>query len=90
MGVTSVRIRPQLSERLEKVASELHRSKSSIINQAVESFLDQQQQEQLRWNQTLEALESVRQGQVASGDAVHAWLDSWGSSQELPAPKAGQ
>jgi len=90
MGITSVRIRPNLSDRLEKVATSLHRSKSSIINQAVEEFLDHQQQEQQRWQETLEALESVRHGQVVSGEATHEWLESWGTDQELPAPKAGQ
>jgi len=25
-----------------------------------------------------------------SGDAVHAWLRSWGSADELPPPKVGQ
>ncbi len=90
MGITSVRIQPNLSDRLEKVASSLHRSKSSIINQAVEEFLDHQQQEQQRWQETLEALKSVRHGQVVSGKATHEWIESWGTDQELPAPKAGQ
>ena len=90
MGITSVRIQPDLSDRLEQVATTLHRSKSSIINQAVEEFLNYQQQEQQRWQQTLEALESVRQGQTVSDAATHAWLESWGTDQELPTPKTGQ
>jgi len=90
MSITSVRIQSHLSERLEKVACKLHRSKSSIINQAVEEFLEHEHQEQQRWQETLTALESVRHGQVVSGEEVHAWLDSWGSDQELPTPKTGQ
>jgi predicted transcriptional regulator len=89
MGVTSVRIQPEISKQLEKVTARLHRSKSSIINQAVEEFVEHQQQEQQRWQETPESLQSVRIGQVASGDAVHAWLGSWGSDNELPAPKTG-
>ena len=87
MGITSVRIQPEISKQLEKVAASLHRSKSSIINQAVKEFLENQQQEQQRWQETLEALESVRSGQVTSGDDVHSWLESWGTDNELPAPK---
>ncbi|MDQ6988086.1 MAG: hypothetical protein Q9M25_09810 [Mariprofundaceae bacterium] len=90
MGITSVRIQSHLSERLEKVASKLHRSKSSIINQAVEEFLEHEHQEQQRWQETLAALESVRHGQVMSGESVHAWLDSWGSDEQRPTPKTGQ
>jgi len=59
-----------------------------IINPAVESFHDQQENQ--RWNQTLEALESVRAGRVVSGEAVHQWMDSWGSDNELPKPAPGQ
>jgi predicted transcriptional regulator len=90
MAITSVRIQPEISKQLEKVAVSLHRSKSSIINQAVEEFLQHQQIEQQRWQETLEALQSVRAGQVTSGDAVHTWLESWGSDNELPAPKPGE
>jgi len=56
MGVTSVRIQPEISKQLEKVAANLHCSKSSIINQAVEEFLANQQQEQQRWQETLAVL----------------------------------
>jgi len=90
MSITSVRIRENLSERLNKTAARLHRSKSSVINQAVEEFLDHEQQEQQRWQETLEALDSVRNGQVTSRAAVHAWLESWGSDEELPPPATGR
>ncbi len=87
MSITSVRIQPKISLQLEKMAASLHRSKSSIINQAVEEFIEQQQQEQQRWQETLEALQSVRSGQIVSGDDVHSWMESWGSDSELAAPK---
>ena len=90
MGITSVRIRANLSDRLNKTAARLHRSKSSVINQAIEEFLDHEQQEQQRWQETLEALDSVRNGQITSGTAVHAWLESWGTNKELPTPTTGR
>jgi|GEM_PF-4499745 len=36
--------------------------------------------------QVLEALEDVRMGRVVDGDKVYAWLESWGTEDELPAP----
>ena len=39
--------------------------------------------EQTRWQETLAAIESVAQGRVVPGDAVHAWLASLGSPDEL-------
>jgi predicted transcriptional regulator len=35
-------------------------------------------------------MESVAQGRVVSGEAVAAWLQSWGTDKELSPPKAGQ
>lgn len=87
MGITSVRIQDEISKQLETLATSQHRTKSSIINQAIKEFLEHQKQEQQRWNETLDALESVRTGHITSGEHVHHWLESWGSEQDLAAPK---
>jgi len=42
--------------------------------------------DQIRWQETVQAIESVEQGRVISSEAVHAWLASWGSPNELPPP----
>jgi len=46
--------------------------------------------EQAKRKETLEAMESVARGKVVSGEAVHAWLRSWGSADELPTPDVGR
>jgi predicted transcriptional regulator len=46
--------------------------------------------ERARWKETLEAMDSVAQGKVVPGEAVHAWLRSWGSADELPPPEMGR
>lgn len=90
MSVTTVRLQPEVESGLEAVADKLHRTKSWVINQALREFLARQELEQARWQDTLQAMESVAKGKVVSGEAVHAWLDSWGASGELPPPKAGE
>jgi len=87
MNVTTVRLRPEVQEGLENMAGELQRSKSWLINEAVAEFIHRRRLEQLRWQETLEAMESVARGEVVSGDVVHAWLKSWGDSNELPPPE---
>lgn len=87
MGIATVRLQPELEKGLETLAGKLHRSKSWLINQAVKGFLDQEQREQTRWQETLTAMESVTQGHVVPGQAVHDWLKSWGTAEELPIPK---
>lgn len=39
-----------------------------------------------RLQRTIEAMDDVAQGRVIAGEVVRAWLLSWGSADELPAP----
>ena len=89
MSVTTVRLQPDVEEGLEAMAGKLHRTRNWLINQAVREFIQRQEQDQARWQETLEAMESVAQGKVVSGEAVHAWLRSWGGTDELAPPKLG-
>lgn len=90
MSVTTVRLQPDVESGLEAMADKLHRSKNWLVNQAIREFVARQEEEQSRWSETLAAMESVALGQVVSGQAVHAWLESWGSPDELSPPKAGK
>lgn len=87
MTVTTVRLQPEIEQGLEAIAGKTQRTKSWVINQALKEYIQRQDQEQARWRETLNAMESVAQGKVVSGEAVHTWLRSWGSSQELPPPE---
>lgn len=88
MSITTVRLQPDLEENLQTMATSLHRSKSWLINQAVKEFIERSHSEQQRWQQTLQAMESVAQGRMVAGEAVHAWLKSWGTENELPPPES--
>lgn len=88
MGVTTVRLQPEIESGLEAMADKLQRSKNWLVNQAIREFVARQELEQLRWKETLSAMESVAQGKVVSGESVHAWLESWGESGEMTPPKA--
>lgn len=90
MSVTTVRLQPELEENLGLMAEKLHRSKSWLINQALREFFERKALEQTRWQETLQAIESVAQGKVVSGEAVHTWLQSWGSADEIPPPQVGE
>jgi predicted transcriptional regulator len=90
MSVTTVRLQPELEQSLLAMSNSMNRSKSFLINQALKEFVDRQSLEQERWQQTLAAMESVAKGQVVAAEDVHAWLESWGSDKELPAPEVGK
>lgn len=90
MSVTTVRLQTEVEQQLEAIASSLHRSKSWVINQALTEYIDKQNLEQERWNQTLGAMESAAQGKVVDASEVHGWLNSWGTDNEQNAPRSGE
>lgn len=89
MSVTTFRLQPDNEENLAALADKLQRSKSWVINQALREFIAHQETDQTRWQETLQAMESVAQGRIVRADPVHEWLQSWGSANELPPPKTG-
>jgi len=87
MSVTTVRLQAEIEEHLDEIAKKLHRSKGWVINQALAEYIEKQQLEQKRWQETLDAMESAAQGNVVAAEEVHEWLDSWGHKNEQDAPK---
>jgi predicted transcriptional regulator len=90
MGITSVRLQPEVEQGLEAMAASQERSKSWLINQALKEYIERQAQEKTRWKETLTAMDSVAKGQVVSSEVVHSWLESWGKEDEQSPPKVGQ
>ncbi|PAU76458.1 CopG family ribbon-helix-helix protein [Halomonas salipaludis] len=90
MSVTTVRLQAEVEHHLEEIASRLQRSKGWVINQALTEYIEKEQREQERWRQTLEAMESAAHGRVVDADDVHRWLNSWGTENELDAPRSGK
>jgi len=87
MGVTSIRLNSEVEIPLENLAHKLDRSKNYIINQAIKEFVQRQSMEYSRWEDTLEALNSIKSGKTIDGNEVTAWLESWGTKDELSPPK---
>ena len=90
MSVTTVRLKPEIEKDLEGLAESMQRSKSWIINQALREFIERQQHERERWEQTVAAMDSVVKGRVVSGKSVHDWLKGWGCEGESDPPSAGK
>ncbi len=86
MSVTSIRLKAELEGSLETLAEKLQRSKNWLINQAIKEFIEKNDQEAKRWQDTLIAINSVNNGQTVSADKVQDWLESWGDENELKSP----
>ncbi len=90
MAVTSVRLKDEVNEELERVAERLRRSKNWVINEALSEFLEREAVRERRRLETLEGLVDVDAGRLVEGDRVHEWIRSWGTKSELPVPRSGK
>ena len=68
------------------MAQRLDRSKNYLINQAIREFVARQAMEDSRWEDTLKALDSVKEGEVINESEVISWLKSWGTDTESSPP----
>lgn len=87
MSVTSVRLQPEIENPLEQLATKLDRSKNYLINQAIKEFIARRALDEARWDETLEALDSVKSNRLVEEENVNEWLESWGTEKELNPPK---
>jgi predicted transcriptional regulator len=88
MSVTSIRIADDVEKPLEVLSRKLDRSKNYLINQAIKEFLARQSLEDSRWQDTLEALESIKAGKSIDEEDVNAWLNSWGTNSRKSPPRS--
>jgi len=86
MGVTSVRLNSEVEAPLNKLAQRLDRSKNYLINQAVKEFIARQVMEDSRWEDTLKALASIKEGKLIDESEVTSWIRSWGTNSESSPP----
>src|SRR3954447_7767090 len=85
-AMMTVRLTPELSEKLDALARDTKRSKSFLATEAIASYIDRN-----AWQvaEIRKGLEEARSG--APGlphDEVETWVRSWDSDHELPRPKA--
>jgi len=87
MGITSVRLSDDIDNPLETLSKQLDRSKNYLINQAVKEYLARRAMDDARWQDTLEALNSLESGKFIEEDDVNTWLNSWGTKTRQSLPK---
>ncbi len=80
----TIRLDRSVKERLEAVAGRMNRSKSYLAGVAIEEYLAAQE-----WQieGIKRALHSLDEGRGVAHEDVVAWVESWGTDDELPKPK---
>ena len=87
MSITSVRIKQELDNSLKILAKKTQRSKSWLINEAIAEYIVKDQIKSQKWLDTLEGLESIRNGEVIDSNEIFDWMKSWGTEKELNPPQ---
>lgn len=87
MPMTSVRMPEQLMHKLESIAEKMDRSKSWIIKDAVNQYVERIGRKEKMLLETRQALSEIESGNVVDGDEVMAWIESWDSENEKHAPQ---
>ena len=80
----TVRIPEELAEKLAKIAASTRRTRSFVAGEAMRSYVDRE----LSIIEDIEAgLADAKAGRLIPHEEVDAWLASWGTKNELPAPR---
>ena len=80
----SANLDAEVMRRLDAEATLQHRPAESIATIAVAGYLDRKDAER---RMIREAQAEAEKGIFISGEAMHAWIESWDTDGELPEPE---
>jgi len=82
--ILSVRVPVKLRKRLEGLAKTTASNRSRLAVEALESYVQEQEEQLARIDQGLRDADA---GRVVPHEAVKRYLQSWGSKRKLPPPR---
>ena len=80
----SLRLKPELKQWLEDQAKQEDRSAGYIATKAIQRMKDNAEAKRVMIQ---EAMDEAEKGVFVSSEAVHKWMDSWDTENELPFPE---
>jgi predicted transcriptional regulator len=87
-SVTSVKLDDDIKARVRQLAETRKRTAHWIMREAISQYVEREEKRETLRQDSLRAWEAFQAtGQHASAEEVDQWLASWGTENELPAPK---
>ena len=83
--IMSIRLAPEIKEKLEALAHDTKRSKSYLANEAIENYVNLNAWQVAHIKAALAEAEAGSPG--VPNEEVMEWLNSWGTDNELPCPE---
>ncbi|QIT56593.1 ribbon-helix-helix protein, CopG family [Aquisalimonas sp. 2447] len=85
---TSIKLDEELKDRVQRLANSRERSAHWLMRAAIEEYVDREERREAFKREALEAWETYQAtGLHVTSDEMRKWLASWGTEDELPAPK---
>ncbi len=73
------RVDSQLKEQFEVAAKSHGQNASQLLRDFMADYVRRHNAQQIRREETLQAIESIEAGRFVAGDEVFAWMDTWGT-----------
>ena len=84
---TPVKLDPELNVRLKRLATARHRAPHWLMREAIAQYVDREERRQALHQDAVAAwAEFEETGLHVSDNEMVAWLETWGTDEELPAP----
>jgi predicted transcriptional regulator len=85
---TSIKLDPNMKDRVQRVADSMRRTPHWVMKEAVEKYITDAERREAWERESLEALKEMDEtGLHVTGEEVIAWLETWGADDEKPAPE---
>ena len=85
---TSIKLDPDMKDRVQRVAESMRRTPHWVMKEAVEKYITDAERREAWERDSLEALKELDEtGLHVTGEEVMVWLESWGTDDEKPAPE---
>ena len=85
---TSIKLGEELKGRVQNLAEVRQRSAHWIMREAIAQYVEREERRESFRQDTLKAWDEYQAtGMHATAEEVDAWLASWGTDDELPAPE---
>jgi predicted transcriptional regulator len=87
-GTTSIKLKPGLKERIERLAAAEDRSAHWMMNRAIEDFVERREKQRQFDEETIEALQHYREtGLHLTNEEVLEWMEKVIAGENPPMPK---
>lgn len=83
----TIKIDPEIKKRVQRLADARQRTPHWLMREAIVQYVEREERREAFRRDTLDAWEEYRTtGLHATAEGVDAWLQSWGTDEEPPAP----